>query len=79
MLDSVIAYVQSADPMAIYLFLFLIAEYIQKMPAFDSLSVRSYLTKIEPGIDINITVKAPSGEIVQTTVPFGPNFFWPKL
>ncbi len=56
-----------------------IAEFIQKMPAFDSLSVRSYLTKIEPGIDINITVKAPSGEIVQTTVPFGPNFFWPKL
>jgi hypothetical protein len=56
-----------------------IAEYIQKMPAFDSLNVRSFLAKIEPGIDTNIVVKAPSGEIIQTSVPFGPSFFWPKL
>jgi hypothetical protein len=56
-----------------------IAEFIQQMPAFDSLSVRSYLVKIEPGIDTQINVKAPSGEMVQTNIPFGANFFWPKL
>lgn len=56
-----------------------IAEFIPAMPAFDSLSVRSYMTKIEPGINTNISVTAPSGEILQTTIPFGPNFFWPKL
>jgi len=56
-----------------------IAEFIQQMPAFDSLSVRSFLLKIEPGINTSIKVKAPSGEIIQTNVPFGPSFFWPKL
>lgn len=56
-----------------------IANFIQSMPAFDSLSVRSHLIKVEPGVDTNIKVKAPSGEIVQTNIPFGPNFFWPKL
>jgi hypothetical protein len=56
-----------------------ISEFIQQMPAFDSLSVRSFLIKIEPGIDTQIKVKAPSGEIVQTNVPFGPSFFWPTL
>jgi hypothetical protein len=56
-----------------------IAEYIQQMPAFDSLMVRSFLIKIEPGIDTQIKVKAPSGEYIQTNIPFGPNFFWPKL
>ena len=56
-----------------------ITEFIQKMPAFDSLSVRSHLTKIEPGIDTRISVKAPSGEVVQTNIPFGASFFWPQL
>lgn len=56
-----------------------IAEYIQQMPAFDSLSIRSFLSKIEPGINTLLSVKAPSGEIVQTNVPFGPSFFWPQL
>lgn len=56
-----------------------ISEFIQTMPAFDSLSVRSFLIKIEPGIDTQIKVKSPSGEIITTNVPFGPSFFWPKL
>ena len=56
-----------------------ISEFIQKMPAFDSLSVRSHMVKIEPGIDTVIEVTAPSGEIVKTNIPFGPSFFWPKL
>jgi len=56
-----------------------ISEFIPTMPAFDSLSVRSFINKIEPGIDTTISVKAPSGEMLQTSIPFGPSFFWPKL
>jgi hypothetical protein len=56
-----------------------ISDFIQKMPAFDSLHVRSFLTKIEPGVDTRLEIKAPSGETVRVNVPFGPDFFWPKL
>lgn len=56
-----------------------IADFIQRMPAFDSLNVRSFLNKIEPGVDTRLEIKAPSGETVRVNVPFGPDFFWPKL
>jgi hypothetical protein len=56
-----------------------ISEYIPGMPAYDSLSIRSYLSKIEPGVDTSLKIIAPSGEIVNTTIPFGTDFFWPKL
>jgi len=56
-----------------------IAEFVPGMKAYDSLSIRSYLGKIEPGVDTRINVKAPSGEIITTNIPFGTDFFWPKL
>lgn len=56
-----------------------ITEYIQKMYAFDSLSLRSFVRKLEPGVDLSLKIKSPSGEIIETEMPFNRNFFWPKL
>jgi hypothetical protein len=55
-----------------------IAQYIQVMPAYDSLKFREYSDKIEPGIDLTVDVEGPSGETFPSTVPIGLDFFWPN-
>lgn len=56
-----------------------ISEYIQQMLAFDSLSLRGFIKKLEPGVDLTLNIKAPSGEMIKTELPFNRNFFWPQL
>ena len=55
-----------------------IAQYIQVMPAYDSLKFREYSDSIEPGIDLSVEVEGPSGERFPVTVPIGLDFFWPN-
>jgi hypothetical protein len=55
-----------------------ISNYIQVIPAYDSLKFREYVDSIEPGVDMTVDVEAPSGEPFRTTVPIGINFFWPN-
>jgi len=55
-----------------------ISQYLQFMPAFDSLKFREYSDSIEPGIDMEVEVEGPSGETFPVTVQIGLNFFWPN-
>ena len=55
-----------------------IRQFISKMPARDSRSLRKFITEHEPGIDMTVNMKCPEcnhqGEV---SLPIGTNFFWP--
>jgi hypothetical protein len=55
-----------------------ISQFIQVMPAYDSLKFREYSDSIEPGIDMRVDVEGPSGEVFPSIVPVGLDFFWPN-
>tara|TARA_Y100000389_G_C17465570_1_gene525209 strand:- start:3153 stop:3911 length:759 start_codon:yes stop_codon:yes gene_type:complete len=55
-----------------------ISQFIQYMPAYDSLKFREYCDEIEPGIDMTLDVEGPSGETFPSTIPIGLDFFWPN-
>ena len=55
-----------------------IQQFINVMPAFDSLKFREYSDKIEPGIDMSAEVEGPTGTF-QAPISFGLNFFWPNV
>lgn len=45
----------------------------------DAKGFNDYLTAIEPGIDLNITVKTPRGGSISTFLPLNIRFFWPNF
>ena len=58
----------------------LIAKFIQHMPAGDSLALRNFIQKHEPGIDMVSEVTCTNidcGETSEVDVPLGASFFWP--
>jgi hypothetical protein len=55
-----------------------IQQYVNVMPAFDSLKFREYSDSIEPGIDMSVEVEGPTGTF-QAPVTIGLNFFWPNV
>jgi hypothetical protein len=55
-----------------------ISQFVQYMPAYDSLKFREYSDEIEPGIDLTVDVEGPSGETFPSTIPIGLDFFWPN-
>jgi len=54
-----------------------IASFITQMPIKDSKELRKFIRECEPGIDLNRTIIAPSGEKVTFEVSFGVEFFRP--
>jgi len=54
-----------------------ISTMIPSMPIRDSQELRKYITKTEPGLDLEIPVKTPSGSVVKTKLQFGTAFFRP--
>lgn len=52
-----------------------ILQTIQTLPLKDSIEFKKYSTKIEPGVDFNITVKTPGGESVNTFLTIRADFF----
>ena len=54
-----------------------IHNFVRVMPARDSLELRKYINKIEPGVDLAITVEGPGGDPVDSFLVLGPDFFWP--
>ena len=54
-----------------------IATRIQAMPIKDSQALRRYITENKPGLDLERTVTAPSGNQVSTRISFGVAFFRP--
>ena len=55
-----------------------IQQYINVMPALDSLKFREYSDSIEPGIDMSAEVEGPTGTF-QASITLGLNFFWPNV
>ena len=56
-----------------------IHNFVRVMPARDSLELRKYINKIEPGVDLSITVEGPGGDPVDSFLVIGPDFFWPDF
>jgi hypothetical protein len=56
-----------------------IEQFVQYMPAGDSLELRKYMDDIEPGIDLRVDVEAPSGAGFRSLVPITVRFFWPNV
>ncbi len=55
-----------------------IHNFVRVMPARDSLALRQYINKIEPGVDLTITVEGPGGDPIESFLVLGPDFFWPE-
>lgn len=53
--------------------------FVDNMRVGDSRALRKYINDIEPGIDLNVTVRTPGGESITRFLPIGPNFFWPDI
>lgn len=56
-----------------------IFNFARVMPAKDSLSLRTYINEIEPGVDLKVTVAGPGGDPIETFLVIGPDFFWPDI
>jgi|TARA_R100000908_G_C3755398_1_gene149848 hypothetical protein len=56
-----------------------IQQFVQYLPAFDSLELRKYMEEIEPGIDLRADVESPSGASFRALVPITVRFFWPNI
>ncbi len=54
-----------------------IHNFVRVMPARDSLELRRYISKIEPGVDLSISVEGPGGDSIDSFLVIGPDFFWP--
>lgn len=52
-----------------------ILQQIPKLPLKDSIEFKKYLTQIEPGMDFNIEVETPGGELIKTFLSIRPDFF----
>jgi hypothetical protein len=56
-----------------------IEQFVQYMPAGDSLDLRKYMDEIEPGIDLRADVESPSGASFRALIPITVRFFWPNI
>jgi hypothetical protein len=53
---------------------------IQRMVAYDSLSMRKFMNKHEPGIDMSTEVECPNcGHEEEVNMPLGVSFFYPDI
>ncbi len=56
-----------------------IQQFVQYLPAFDSLELRKYMEEIEPGLDLRADVESPSGAVFRSLIPITVRFFWPNI
>ena len=57
----------------------LVSKFVQYMPARDSLLLREYINKHEPGVDMKIDFKCSNCDhLEEVTLPMGASFFWPN-
>ena len=56
-----------------------IKEYVNTIRIRDGKAFSDYVTNIECGIDMNITVKTPGGGSIETFLPLNLKFFWPNI
>ncbi|MEK6883374.1 MAG: hypothetical protein AABY22_27345 [Nanoarchaeota archaeon] len=55
-----------------------IQQFVENMPAGDSLAFRTYIDKIEPGINMEYEFESPSGSVFKQQVPINVDFFFPS-
>jgi hypothetical protein len=56
-----------------------IQQFIDNMPVGDSGALRKYINDNEPGLDLNVSIQAPSGEFFFGELPITSKFLWPYL
>ena len=56
-----------------------ISSIIHRLPIMDTRSLREYANSIEPGLDLNVSVRTPGGASVDTFLAIGRQFFWPDI
>lgn len=56
-----------------------INDYIESMRVLDAKKLREYMSTINCGVDMNISVKSPDGDTVNTFLPLTTKFFWPDF
>ena len=57
----------------------LISKFVQYMPARDSLVLRDYINKHEPGVDMKVDFRCSScNHFEEVALPMGASFFWPN-
>ena len=56
-----------------------ISKFVHFMPARDSLALRKYIDKHEPGVDMTVEFMCQNCDhVADITLPMGPTFFWPN-
>ena len=55
-----------------------IYNFVRVMPIRDSSALRKYMSEIEPGMDLNISIEGPGGDPIDTFLVLGSDFFWPE-
>lgn len=56
-----------------------IAAFVRLMPARDSLALREFIKKNEPGISMRQETECPTcGHVEEVAIPIGTNFLWPS-
>jgi hypothetical protein len=53
--------------------------FVDNMSVMDSGALRKYINENEPGLDLNISIEAPSGEFFFGELPITSKFLWPYL
>jgi hypothetical protein len=53
--------------------------FVDNMSVMDSGALRKYINDNEPGLDLNISIQAPSGEFFFGELPITSKFLWPYL
>ena len=53
--------------------------FVDNMSVMDSGALRKYINDNEPGLDLNISIEAPSGEFFFGELPITSKFLWPYL
>ena len=56
-----------------------INDYVESMRVLDAKKLRDYMGSINCGVDMNISVKSPDGDTVNTFLPLTTKFFWPDF
>lgn len=56
-----------------------IQSFVNQMPVMDSGLLRKYINDNEPGLDLNVSIEAPSGEFFFGELPITTKFLWPYL
>ena len=55
-----------------------INNFVNNMRIMDTQKLREYMSSIDCGVDMNITVRTPGGGSINTFLPLTTKFFWPN-